>query len=70
MLIFSAIPIISNKLSDDPWLINKYYQDADACDLSEFMVVENVISGRKDIVTLFWENKLGVDVEVRILPFK
>jgi hypothetical protein len=34
------------------------------------MVVENVISGRKGIVTLFWENKLGVDVEVRILPFK
>ena len=45
-------------------------QDPDACDLSELMVVENVVSGRKDIVTLFWENKLGVDVEVRILPFK
>ena len=34
------------------------------------MVVENVVSGRKDIVTLFWENKLGIDVEVRILPTK
>ena len=33
-------------------------------------MVENVVSGRKDIVTLFWENKLGVDVEVRILSFK
>ena len=33
-------------------------------------MVENVVSGRKDIVTLFWENKLGVDVEVRIHPFK
>jgi len=34
------------------------------------MVVENVVSGHKDIVALFWENKLGVDVEVRLLPFK
>ena len=34
------------------------------------MVVENVISARKDIVTLFWEKKLGVNVEVRLLPFK
>jgi hypothetical protein len=72
MLIFSAISIIPNKLSDDRWLESKYYRDPDACDLSELMVVENVVSGRKDrdIVTLFWENKLGVDVEVRILPFK
>ena len=61
-----------NKLcrTSDPWLENKYYQDPDACDLSELMVVENVVSGRKDIVTLFWENKLGVDVDVRILPFQ
>jgi hypothetical protein len=58
-----------NKLSDDPWLESKYYQDPDACDLSELMVVENVVSGRKDIVALFWENKLGVDVEVRV-PFQ
>ena len=34
------------------------------------MVVENIVSGRKDIVTLFWENKLGIDVEVCILVFK
>ena len=34
------------------------------------MVVKNVVSGRKDVVTLFWENKLGVDVEVRILLFR
>ena len=64
--IFCNIP---NKISGDPWLESKYYQDTDACDLSELMVVENVVSGRKDILTLFWENKLGVDVEVRILPF-
>jgi hypothetical protein len=31
------------------------------------MVVENVVSGRKDIITLFRENKLGVDVDVRII---
>jgi len=34
------------------------------------MVVENIVSGCKEIVTLFWENKLGVDVEVSILPSK
>ena len=34
------------------------------------MAAENVVSGRKDIVALFWENKLGVDVEVCIPPFK
>ena len=28
------------------------------------MAVTNVISGHKDIITLFWENKLGVDVDV------
>ena len=32
------------------------------------MVLENVVSGRKDIVSLFWENKLGIDVEVCIPP--
>ncbi|KAF8512700.1 hypothetical protein JB92DRAFT_2926698 [Gautieria morchelliformis] len=36
------------------------------------MVVENVVSGRKDIVALFWENKLGVDVDdnYRIIIFE
>ena len=57
-------------MSDDSWLEAKYYRDPDACDLSKLLVVENVISGRKDIVTLFWENKLGVDVDVRILLFQ
>ena len=28
------------------------------------LVITNVVSGRNDIVTLFWENKLGVDVDV------
>jgi len=63
-------PFLGYELSDDPWLESKYYQYTDACGLSECMVVENVVSGRQDIVTLFWENKLGVDVEMRILPFK
>ena len=61
---------IPNKLSDDPWLETTYYADPDACNLSELMVAENVVSGRKDIVALFWENKLGIDVEMRITPFK
>ena len=33
-------------------------------DLSELMVITNVLSGRNNIITLFWENKLGVDVDV------
>jgi hypothetical protein len=64
LLIISIIP---NKLSSDQFLENKYYADPDGCNLSELMVVENVVSGRKDIITLFWENKLGVDVDVRII---
>ena len=63
------VNIPNNKLSRDQEVEDQYYHDPDGCDLSEFMVVENVVSGRKDIVTLFWENKLGVDVEVRVLPF-
>ncbi|KAF8797789.1 hypothetical protein BYT27DRAFT_7203982 [Phlegmacium glaucopus] len=53
-------------------LETKYYADPDACDLSELMVVENVVSGHKDIVALFWENKLGVDVDdnYRIIVFE
>ncbi|KAM6489284.1 hypothetical protein JOM56_015185, partial [Amanita muscaria] len=41
-------------------------------DLSELMVVENIVSGLKDIVTLFWENKLGIDVKdhYRIILFE
>jgi len=65
-------PFLGYEISDDPWLMNKYYQDTDACDMSELMVIENVVSGRKDIITLFWENKLGVDVEdnYRIIVFE
>jgi hypothetical protein len=59
--------IFRNQLSEDQYLRHKYYDDPDACDLSEFMVVANVASGCKDIVTLFWDNKLGVDVDVCII---
>jgi hypothetical protein len=59
-----------NKLSGDQRLESKYYQDPDSCDLSELMVLENIVTGRKDVVTLFWENKLGIDVEVCVLPSK
>ena len=68
MIIF-LLSLSYNKLFSDQFLETKYYVDPDGCDLSELMVVENVVSGREDIITLFWENKLGVDVEVRILPF-
>jgi len=65
-------PFLGYKLSDDHELEDKYYSDPDGCDLSELMTVENVVSGRKDIVALFWENKLGIDVEdnYRIIIFE
>jgi len=64
-------PFLGYELSDDQWLENKYYKDPDACDLTELMVVENVVSCHKDIVALFWENRLGVDVddEYRVIMF-
>jgi hypothetical protein len=58
-----------DKLSDDEFLENKYHTDPDACDLSAFTVVTNVISGCKNLVALFWQNKLGVDVDVGIQCF-
>lgn len=63
MLILLPFLLSDDKLSNEE-LEREYYEDPDACDLSELMVIENVISGRKDIMTLFWENKLGVDVDV------
>jgi hypothetical protein len=45
---------------------HKYYDTPDACDLSEFMVVTNTVSGLRDVVALFYENKLGIDVDVRM----
>ena len=56
-----------HQLSDDPWLQKIYYRDPDTCDLSELMVVTNVISCRQDIFALFWDNMLGVDVDVCLL---
>ncbi|KAF8816780.1 hypothetical protein BYT27DRAFT_7181235, partial [Phlegmacium glaucopus] len=65
-------PFLGHKLSNDDTLESKYYANPDACDLSELMVVQNVVSGRKDIVALFWENKLGIDVDdnYRIIAFE
>jgi hypothetical protein len=52
------------QLSDDPWLEWTYRGKPDTIDLSEFMVITNVVSGCNDIIALFWQNKLGVDVDV------
>jgi hypothetical protein len=46
--------------------MTKYQDDPDACDFSEFMVVTNAISRRKDIIALFRQNKLGIDVDVSL----
>jgi hypothetical protein len=58
-----------DKLSSDQWLEYMYQDDPDACDLSEFMVAENVVSGLKDIIALFCDNKIGIDVDVGIRRF-
>jgi hypothetical protein len=58
-----------DKLSSDQWLEYKYQDDPDACDLSEFMVAENVVSGLKDIIALFGDNKIGIDVDIGIHRF-
>ncbi|KAF8816775.1 hypothetical protein BYT27DRAFT_7181214 [Phlegmacium glaucopus] len=65
-------PFLGYKLSNDYTLESKYYVNPDACDLSELMVIQNIVSGRKDIVALFWENKLGIDVDdnYRIIAFE
>lgn len=60
MLISSVV----GQLSDDQWLENTYHENPDACGLDEFMVVTNTLSGCQDAVTLFYENKLGIDVDV------
>ena len=52
------------QLSNDPSLEWTYRDEPDTIDLSEFMVITNVISARNDIIALFWQNKLGVDVDV------
>ena len=44
------------QLSEDPFLDRTYHDNTDACDLSEFMVVTNTLSGRRDVVSLFYEN--------------
>ena len=59
--------VVVEQLSDDPWLDRTYHDNTDACDLSEFMVVTNTVSGCWDVVTLFfYENKHGIDVDVCI----
>ncbi|KAF8624197.1 hypothetical protein AX17_007186 [Amanita inopinata Kibby_2008] len=65
-------PFLGHKPSNDRELEREYYQNPNACDLSQFMVLENVISGRSDLIALFWENKLGVDVDdnYRIIVFE
>jgi len=56
-------PFLGYTLSSDQWLEYKYQDDPDACDLSEFMVAENVVSGLEDIIALFCDNKIGIDVD-------
>ena len=41
-----------------------YSRNIEALDISEFMAVTNTLSCRRDVATLFYENKLGIDVDV------
>ena len=54
------------QLSSDPWLGLEYHDNPDACDLGEFMMVTNTVSGCGDLVTLFFQNRIGIDVDVCI----
>jgi len=56
-------PFLGYTLTRDPWVEHKYHADPDACDFSEFMVATNAISGQKHIIALFYENKLGIDID-------
>ena len=44
---------VVGQLSDESYLDRKYHDHPDACDLGEFIVVTNAISGRQDVVALF-----------------
>ena len=57
---------VPRQQSSDHWLEIVYHENPDACDLSEFMVVTNTISGCEDLVTLFFQNRIGIDVDVCI----
>ena len=54
-------------LSNDIKLEAKYYENSEACDLSDLMVVENVVWGYKTIVALFWETKFCIDIDVCVV---
>jgi hypothetical protein len=57
---------VAGKVSDDPWIDRTYHDNPDASDIGKFMVVTNTVSGRQDVVALFFDNKLGIDVDVCI----
>jgi hypothetical protein len=59
---FLSVSVASQIL---PAVENKY---RDIINFGEFMVA-NVVTGREDIIALFWENKLGVDVDVCGYPY-
>jgi len=59
------LSLIAKLHEEDDLLERQYHDDPDTCDFSELTVINNVVSGRKDVITLFWENMLGVDVDVR-----
>jgi len=59
-----AYVVFAGQLSGDQRLHRAYHDNPDSCNLSEFMVATNAVSGCRDVVALFYDNKLGVDVDV------
>ena len=53
-----------HKLSDDQFLVYKYYSDPRSCNLGEFLVVKNGLTMTEGLAELFWENIFGIDVDV------
>ncbi len=55
------------KLSNDPYLQNKYQTSPNLCDMRHVMVLANVLTMHKDIAHSFRHNLIGVDVDVGML---
>ena len=62
----SESAVVAGQISNNVSLNRKYHDNPEACDLSEFMVVSNTLSGPRDVVDLFYDNKIGIDVDVCI----
>ena len=62
MVLYHVVVVVVGQLY--PERAEVYSRNIEALDISEFMGVTNTLSCRRDVATLFYENKLGIDVDV------